>query len=112
MTDWPITLPQALMIDGYTEEDRDYVIQTDMTNAVPIQRMVQTAAPKPFGGKMIITLAQKQILSTFYKANCSSKFGFPRPFTGETIQIRFLDKPKYQSSAGDYLYVTLKFEEI
>jgi hypothetical protein len=108
---WLATLPQKLLQDGFADEDVDYVLMTDMDAPVPKLRKRFTSGIRRFGGKMILTPAEKSLLRDFYKAYCAFPFFFPDPDTGENITVIFVAKPSYESAGGEYQYVTLKFAE-
>jgi hypothetical protein len=109
---WPETLPQKFIVDGFNETLPDYVIQTQTKAAVPQQRRTQTASAKPFGGKMVVTKAQMDILNTFWDVNCGLKFLFPEPFFGGNIFVRFLSPPRYECGSGSDYYTILSMEQV
>lgn len=105
---WPSSLPRSFLVDSYTDEEPDYVLQTTMDAPIPKQRRRFTAALRPFSGKMILDKEQKSTLKSFYYTNCASKFYFPDPDDPQNvILVRFTGKPKYNSISPDYQFVLL-----
>lgn len=67
MVDWPNTLPQSPLLDGYTEKTKDNTLRSQNDIGPPKMRPRSTAYTDDISVRFIITTTQKGYLDTFYK---------------------------------------------
>lgn len=113
MDTWPGTLPQRLLVDGYSRGSADGRLVSQMDAGPPQIRRRTTAAVRPLRGSMILTLAQQVILDTFVQDTLlggSLPFKFPKqPWDGVTyVRVMFgQELPSDSNMGGDNWPVTL-----
>jgi hypothetical protein len=96
--DWPTTLPQELLRDGYQEAIPENRI-TDNFETGPVgRRRRSTATPFSVTGKMLMTTAQWEYLKDFCTntiVGMSLPFGFPEHGASSPGQwlVRFVESP-------------------
>jgi hypothetical protein len=79
MPTWPVSLPEQLLVEGYAEALSDNLIRDDLGDPADIRRR-STAAPFPFGGRMLMTTEQWSALKTFFSVDLfdgALSFTFP-----------------------------------
>lgn len=104
MASWPGTLP-GLNADGYSEEDEDGLIRTQMDAGPEFRRRRFTAVPTKISDTLILTDAQVDTLLAFYRATLSGgslSFTWEHPRTEASVQMRFNSFPVI--SAGPFNY--------
>lgn len=112
MTAWPITLPQELDQDGYTEKPPNPTIRTSMDAGVAKTRRRFSSGVRPITGTMILTNAERQILDDFYVsdlAHGSLSFDWINPTSGLVASVRFVEPPDYSAFGAAY-QVAMKLE--
>ena len=115
MAVWPVTLPQIVSWEGYTQEIQDTGIRTPMDAGPPKVRSKYTAAiinhnlPVQF-----FTKAQWGLLLDFYFTTLqmgTQPFEWTDPIAGNTVNFRFRKPPQFVKMQGSqYLDVTLPVE--
>lgn len=116
MAEWPATLPDNFMAQGYTESPGQNVLETPMEVGPPKRRRRSTAARRPITGKMHMTDAQVEILDAFYEDDCGSgalPFTWTHPRTGAaaTFYFKAQTPPKYANIGGDEWEVSIELEK-
>jgi hypothetical protein len=86
MADWPSTLPQAPLHQGYAQREQSAVIRSQMGYGPAKVRRLTTAAIQPVNASMVLNDTQKQTLKVFYTT--TTKGGAIR-----FNWINFLDDP-------------------
>ncbi len=103
MIDWPLTLPQTVVLDGYSNPFPDAVIRTQMEAGPDFVRRRSTAAPEPATWSIRLTPAQVDILKNFYEVTLDMgalRFNFPHPRLKTTVAVRFTAAPDPKPVAG------------
>ena len=78
---WPTTLPQQMLMDGYSEQHEDNFIRTQMDAARPKQRARYPNILIAVQGNFLLTTAQKAIFLDFFENTLSggvSEFYIPQ----------------------------------
>lgn len=94
MPAWPGTLPQGLLIDGYSEQGPNNLIRSENSIGPAKVRRKTTAGVKKVTGSMVLTAAELATFRTFYStdiADGSLTFDFPAQSGGSTWLVRFTD---------------------
>lgn len=89
---WPVGLPQQLLIDGYEEKPMDNLLRTSMDAAVAKQRPKFVTLAMPFKGAMIMTQAQYEQFKTFFRTTLlhgTLPFNMQKPGDTITQVVRF-----------------------
>lgn len=112
--DWPITLPQALLINGYAEAPANTSLRTAMDAGPAKVRRRFTAGVRPISGQIIVTTAQLAILKTFYNITSQSgalRFNWNDPLDSTTgVEMRFAAEPNWVPISGSKFQVSLDLE--
>jgi hypothetical protein len=113
--DWPASLPQSVLIDGFESEVPEGSIRVDMDSGPAFQRQRYTAAPEQFAAEFIMTIAQYKTFMNFYKtstAHGALPFNWKHPITGDPTEVRFVvgQQPSYEILSGTLLRVSATFE--
>lgn len=111
---WPTTLPQAFLVEGYEEQKQDTRIRSIMDSGPAQTRRRFTAALEFFRGRLILTKTQMTLLKTFVDVTTNggtSVFEWKHPTTGEIAEFLFLDLPIYRPAGGDYWYASFTLEK-
>lgn len=98
--DWPMTLPQAPVQDGYQESPANNTIRTSMDVGPAKVRRRQTVGVRTLQCTYELSQAQVQILDDFfvsYTASGAVPFNLPHPRTGALVPARFAEPPAYSS---------------
>lgn len=67
MPAYPLTLPQAPLLSGFTHTERETAIRSAVSFGPPMVRQRATAALQPIScGTKALSLAQKEILRAFF----------------------------------------------
>ena len=96
--DWPSTLPQELLREGFQEQIPENRIVDNFDTGPAGMRRRSTAAPFKVAGRMLITTEQWEILKDFCEntlVGMSLPFGFPEhgaTTPGEWL-VRFMEAP-------------------
>lgn len=72
MPQWPSSLPQYLLVDGYQEIWEDDIARTQMDEGPAKVRRRFTANVRPVKGKIIVSGIQLNALKTFYLSDCAA----------------------------------------
>ncbi|KGT75791.1 hypothetical protein MA20_31840 [Bradyrhizobium japonicum] len=109
---WPVSLPQKFLVDGFSEQLGDGVLEYAPDAGPTLTRRRSTAAPRPLSGNMEMTSAQLAALKTFYEVtiiNGSLPFTLPDPLGGADLLVKFQKggQPKWSALGGDYFTVVL-----
>ena len=110
--DWPLTLPQYPLVNGYTRTPQESTIKFDTGIGKPKERNRSTAMPDNATEKYVLDDAQRVILKTFYDTTTQKgtiTFFKPEPETGNTLEYRLLTPPSFESS-GLYWTATCSME--
>lgn len=89
---WPSSLPQTPLYNGYSRTLRDTRIYTDNSSGASKIRNKFTASPEDITYRFVLDSAQKVTLENFYKQtlrNGALPFLFKEPESGVDRQYRF-----------------------
>lgn len=112
---WPVTLPQSVLVQGYSETPPQLSIRTDMDAGVAKVRRRFTSSIRPIECNTLLTAAQVATLDAFYLSTLEGgalRFEWNHPRTGATVEMRFMEPPQYTPAGGGVTYfnVSLKLE--
>ena len=111
---WPATLPQRLLLSGYSESPANVLSRTSMDMGPAKQARRGTAGVRPVNGKQIQTKTQLTALLTFYNTtllNGSLRFSWVEPLSSTTAaEMRFTEVPTWDALSSNLFEVTMKLE--
>lgn len=114
MADWPVTLPQILLLNGYAEAPANTALRTTMDAGPAKVRRRFTAGVRPISGQILVTGVQLETLKTFYNITIQSgalRFNWVEPLDGVTsVEMRFTAEPNWVPISGIKLQVSLDLE--
>ena len=113
MSTWPATLPQKPQAQGFSEETPALTVRTEMDAGAAKVRRRFTAGVRNLNMTFELDNAQVATFDTFYTDTIKSgalPFDFPDPRTGNTVKVRMVNQPNYQSLGGLHFTVNLKME--
>lgn len=113
MPTWPADLPQSALIEGYEEDEADNLLVTAMEVGPEKTRPRNTSKPYTIQWPLLLTVAQRASLKTFYKttlAHGSLKYTHVHPVTGEAITCKISKPPKYVPASGTKFTTVLQVE--
>ena len=110
---WPETLPQELLMEGYTESAPDLLLRSAMETGPSKVRRRATAGVRPVNGSILVTAAQLEIFKGFYNDDLMAgalRFDWLDPVDGTTaVEMRFKEPPAWSMEEG-YYRITLALE--
>ncbi|MDH6273570.1 hypothetical protein M2311_003660 [Rhizobium leguminosarum] len=95
---WPAELPQAFLKDGYSEEDADNLLASNVSVGPAKVRRRTTSNVQPITGSMEMSEAQRQAFKSFVKNDIkdrSKAFNFPDPHGGSPLLVRMRQPASY-----------------
>ena len=116
MANWPSTLPQEPIKEGYTETAPNTLIRTNMDAGPAKIRRRYTAGVRTFNMDLFLTTAQVEILDIFYMTTTkggSEQWTWKNPRTAAVANFRFVSEPTYKHEPyKDYYKVSLHLEQL
>lgn len=112
---WPPNLPQRPRPNGYKESFKDNTIRKRMDTGPDKSRRRSTADTRIYDLAFDMTLAETEILDTFYKTSAVSGtllYDWFNPRTSNAAEFRFMSAPTYSNQGGDNWTATFKAEEL
>lgn len=97
--DWPSTLPQFPLSDGYSEVAQDGVIRSMPDAGAAKVRRRFTAVATYLSVRYQLTATEKGYLDTFYRTTTRGgtiRFNWPHP-EGGTVEARFRTPPAFSA---------------
>lgn len=111
---WPASLPQELLISGFSERPPKTHIRGDMDQGPPKMRRRSTASSRPINGELLLTQSELETLDDFYINTLDGgtlRFDWKHPRTGNSVEMRFRERPTYNEALSNDLYrVAMKLE--
>lgn len=99
MTNWPASLPQCFLPNGYTEEGPDNLLSSGNDIGPDKVRKRTSSAPYPMSGVLKCSSTQKIAFKDFFKNDIMSgakAFYFPNSEEGDPLLVRII--PPYKLS--------------
>lgn len=113
--DWPTTLPQSPLIDGYDETPPDLTVRSENATGPAKVRRRATAGVRPVSWNMLLDTTQMTTFDDFFEgtlANGALPFNLKDPRTGLTFEYRIVNKPPYQLESGRLWRVNMQLERL
>jgi len=113
MANWPSSLPDYLLVQGYNESFPNTTIRTQMEEGPAKVRRWGTAAIRPITGTQILNQSEYEDLDTFYNTTTqggSLRFDWTHPITGDSVEFRFVSPPTVAAVGNCNFQVTLNLE--
>jgi len=101
---WPNTIPQDLLVEGYSQSLANVTIRSYTDTGPAMVRRRATAGVQPVSGKQWMTRTELAYLITFYNATLlggSLRFTWNDPMTGSSAEFRFTEPPAWTSNGID-----------
>lgn len=114
-TTWPETLPQKLLVDGFSSQLPTGSIRVEMDSGPAFQRQRYTSSVEPIQGSIWVTKGQYQTFKNFYVtslAQGSLPFNWVHPITEETVEMQFdvSNPPRISAKSGILFRVDMNLE--
>lgn len=114
---WPTTLPDAPLVDGYSEALPDNTIRTGMDAKIAKVRKRGACAPVQFKVSMVLDATERAALRTFLNTTTddgSIRFEWTHPDTAATIECRFVPSGgkmiTFSKPDGEYQFASFVLE--
>jgi len=107
---WPVSLPQRVRVEGYSEQPANTRIDTPTESGIPKSRNRFTVGVEPIEAVIEVDFAQKATLDAFYNAtlaNGALPFDWVRPVEGTPAVFKFRAPPKFTARRRNKLAVAL-----
>lgn len=116
MVDWPVSLPQYPLADGWRETAPDNIIRTAMDTGPAKVRRRGTAAPWTATAAFRLTAAQLATFRTFLAvdlADRSLSYDWAHPVTADAATWRITEPPQVVPIAGGLFWrVEMSLEQV
>jgi len=112
---WPSTIPDKPLVDAYNETPPRDVVKSPMDVGPAKMRRRTTSGVRKFSVTMMMTDAEVADLDTFYETTTRNgvlRFDLENPRTGTTVEMRFMEAPKYKLVSEDDYEVSMKLEAL
>jgi hypothetical protein len=103
MANWPLTLPQAPIAEGYQESPGETLIRAPMDVGPPKQRRGYTAGVPQLMLTWELEGSEVDTFETFFEETLEGgalSFELPHPRLGGSITVRFVKPPAWRPVAG------------
>jgi len=112
---WPATLPQKPLANGFQEVLPNQVIGTQMDAGPKKLRRRFTAAVRPFAMTIKVRSALVETFDSFFVTDCAAgslPFDWVHPRTGAASTYQFVagQVPQYAPAGGDWWLITMTLE--
>lgn len=111
MATWPVTLPTALLAQGYAEQPQDNVLRFQPEVGPAKMRRRGTAAGRVIQGELVLKQTLRAVLDEFYETTLShgsASFNWRDPGKGPGV-FAFSAPPSYVLIAPGVWRVSLQF---
>lgn len=112
---WPLSLPDWLLSDGFSEQEGDAVISTEMGYGADKKRARYTKAIDKIQCKMLLDMTQREEFKDYFRTSLAGgalPFYFKNPFTGVVQTFRFTGMPTYSYIGGQWNVVSMNWERL
>lgn len=99
MIDWPATLPQALLREGFAQTLPENVLRSPDDMGPPVARRQYSAGYEVVEGQVYLTRAQSVELDDFYTETLMGgtlPFRWKNPLTKEPAVLQFAEEIEYE----------------
>jgi hypothetical protein len=103
MPTWPTSLPQAPLVEGYSEQPPDLIARSQTDVGWAKTRRRATAGSTRITAVYAMSGAQLAVFESFLACDIADRtlaFDWPRPRTGATVPVRLVDVPQIVPAAG------------
>ena len=108
MNVWP-TAASRILRDGYTESPPDRIIEF-RTDTGPRKTRVRTNSNSGMlEFAVLLSPSELATFKAFFNANAGLRFEFPDPFGGDTMIVKFMEKPTWVTDSLNFI-ATVKLE--
>lgn len=110
---WPGNVPEKPLVDGYNEQVGSTTVRTPMDVGPDKVRRRTTAAVDRLSMRFLMTETEIGNLDTFYDSTTSQgalRFDFTHPRTGNTVEARFVERPRWRLRTDDDYEVNVTLE--
>lgn len=111
--DWPSTLPQDVLQQGYQEDMPETTIRTQMDEGPAKIRRWGTAAVRNIKAQQTLTTSERAILDTFFNTTIqggSLRFNWVHPVTKVAAEFRFTRPPVLTAIGADVFTASYELE--
>lgn len=110
---WPATLPNNLLVDGYSQASANVMLRTSMDVGPAKVRRRFTAGVQPIAGQQEMTLTELGTFRGFYHNTLhggSLRFVWRDPVTHANVEMRFTEPPTWTALGGLHYMVSMSLE--
>lgn len=110
---WPTSLPERFDASDYDEEEANNILRSETDMGPAMVRKRTSANVRPVVGSMYLTTAQRATLISFYRDDCQSgsiRFSWVDQITGDALEYRFKEPPKFGAVTSSLHTVSLELE--
>jgi hypothetical protein len=111
--DWPDTLPQSPLADGFRETLPDTALRTNMESGPAKIRRRGTTGISRMTLSFFLDAAGAAALAAFHDdttAGGTLPFSFPHPRQGDTVSCRFIRTPEIFAISGGFFKTAIELE--
>lgn len=118
MVDWPASLPQTPLQDGYSEELQNVIISSQPDIGPAKLRKRTSAGVKKYNLSFLMSSTQYNTFITFFEGDANygaTKFNFDDPISGTSSEFRFdiqAGPPSVTPLSGGQYRVTFPAEKL
>ena len=107
-------MPERLFdASDYDEEEANNILRSETDMGPAMVRKRTSANVRPVVGSMYLTTAQRATLISFYRDDCQSgsiRFSWVDQITGDALEYRFKEPPKFGAVTSSLHTVSLELE--
>ena len=115
MPTWPSSLPEAPLLQGFSETPPETVVRTQMEAGPAKIRRRFSAGVRRFTMQFSMTQDQVAAFDDFFQNDCaggSLAFDFTHPRTKQAHQFRFQTQPRYEPLTNQRYTVIVEMEQL
>lgn len=110
---WPSQLQQFMNSDGFDYKIGDTTVRSDNDTGPAKIRRRFTVPVDTMSTGIVMTYDQWDVLNEFYNVDLNggvNRFEWTHPFSGDTVEFRFLEAPTMRPLGGNNFVVSLRLE--
>lgn len=111
---WPASLPQNMLMDGYSHSAANNILRTNMDAGPAKQRRRFTSGPQPVTGKIFVNDTELETFKDWYVDDLlegALRFDWVDQDDGTTaVEYRFTSQPTWEPAGPGYWFINLPLE--
>lgn len=113
MPTWPPSIPDSILVSGYSEKPPKNALRTQMDAGPAKVRRRSRSGARPISGAAMLTGAQLETFDAWFRetlADGTLRFDWIHPRTRQAVSMRFTEEPDYSAQGADWWSVSMKLE--